>query len=223
MPATHFSLGAATAGLLPDTRRTLTYPKDSPYPRIVLQQLRPAGFKIRIATLDDMPALVRLESFWKSDDLSADEATLRKRLTAFPTGQYVVETGPGGEILAAMYTQRVASLAVLRKAVRRTEASLQTRGGAVIQLLGVVARPSAGSLGGVLRSFVLRQAQLAGVQSVCGVTRCREWTGEETYADYVEKRSDRGLRFHLNAGAPMRGLVAGYRPEDKANEGSGAD
>ena len=89
------------------------------------------------------------------------------------------------------------------------------------QLLGVVARPSAGSLGGVLRSFVLRQAQLAGVQSVCGVTRCREWTGTESYADYVEKRSDRGLRFHLNAGARMRGLVAGYRPEDEANEGSG--
>ena len=92
----------------------------------------------------------------------------------------------------------------------------------VTQLLGVVSLPSAGSLGGVLRSFVLRQAQLVGVQSVCGVTRCREWTlGTETYADYVEKGSDRGLRFHLNAGARMRGLVAGYRPEDHANEGFG--
>ena len=110
---------------------------------------------------------------------------------------------------------------MLRKAERRTEATLHTPHGAVTQLLGVVARPSAGSLGGVLRSFVLRQAQLAGVQSVCGVTRCREWTGAETYADYAEKGSDRGLRFHLNAGARMRGLVAGYRPEDKVNEGFG--
>ena len=110
---------------------------------------------------------------------------------------------------------------MLRKAERRTETTLHTPHGAVTQLLGVVARPSAGSLGGVLRSFVLRQAQLAGVQSVCGVTRCRDWTGAETYADYVEKGSDRGLRFHLNAGARLRGLVDGYRPEDKANEGFG--
>ena len=112
---------------------------------------------------------------------------------------------------------------MLRKAVRQSEATLQTPCGAVIQLLGVVARPSAGSLGGELRSFVLRQAQLVGVQSVCGVTRCREWTadGERSYADHVEKGSDRGLRFHLNAGARMRGLVAGYRPEDTANEGHG--
>ena len=99
------------------------------------------------------------------------------------------------------------AIQVLRKAVRRTEATLHTPRGTVTQLLGVVARPSAGSLGGVLRSFVLRQAQLAGVQSVCGVTRCREWTGEGSYADYVEKGSDRGLRFHLNAEAQMRGLV----------------
>ena len=100
---------------------------------------------------------------------------------------------------------------------------LHTPRGAVTQLLGVVARPIAGSLGGVLRSFVLRQAQLAGVQSVCGVTRCREWTadGERSFAEHVERGSDRGLRFHLNAGARMRGLVAGYRPEDAANEGHG--
>ena len=112
---------------------------------------------------------------------------------------------------------------MLRKAVRRTEATLHTPRGAAMQLLGVVARQSAGSLGGVLRSFVLRQAQLAGVQSVCGVTRCCEWTGEDegSYADYVEKGSDRGLRFHLNAGARMCGLVTGYRPEDTANEGHG--
>ena len=107
--------------------------------------------------------------------------------------------------------------------MRRAEATLHTPLGAVTQLLGLVARPSAGSLGDVLRSFVLRQAQLAGVRSVCGVTRCREWTadGERSYAEHVEKGSDRGLRFHLNAGARMRGLVAGYRPEDAANEGHG--
>jgi hypothetical protein len=51
MPATHFSLGAATAGLLPSAG-TLTYPKDSAYTRIVLQQLLPAPVRLRLPTLD---------------------------------------------------------------------------------------------------------------------------------------------------------------------------
>ena len=77
MPATHFSLGAATAGLLPE-EGLLTYPKDSAYTRIVLQQLRPAGLSIRLATLGDLPGLLELEAFWKTDVLSASEATLRR-------------------------------------------------------------------------------------------------------------------------------------------------
>ena len=47
MPATHFSLGAASAGLLPSPG-TLTYPKDSAYTCIVLQHLLPAGVKVSV-------------------------------------------------------------------------------------------------------------------------------------------------------------------------------
>ena len=79
MPATHFSLGAATAGLLPDAS-LLTYPKDAGYTRIVLQQLRPAGYAIRLASLADMPQLLELEAYWRSDVLAAPEAVLRRRL-----------------------------------------------------------------------------------------------------------------------------------------------
>jgi hypothetical protein len=66
MPATHFSLGAATAGLLPD-RHTLTYPKEAAYTRIVLQRLTPGGVKIRLPTLDELPQLLELETFWRSE------------------------------------------------------------------------------------------------------------------------------------------------------------
>ena len=165
VPAPHWQLALAHAGLLPDAN-LLCYPKDSLYTRITLQRLVPApcaGF--RLATLSDLPQLLELEAQWDSAFLRSSEATLRQRLELEPSGQFVAFGGDGA-LLAAMYTQRVASLAVLRKAVRRTEASLQTPGGAVIQLLGVVARPSAGSLGGVLRSFVLRQAQLAGTRCI---------------------------------------------------------
>ena len=222
LPVQHWQLALAHAGLLPDAN-LLCYPKGSPYTRITLQRLVPApcaGF--RLATLSDLPQLLELEEQWDAPFLRSSEATLRQRIELEPSGQFVAFDGDG-VLLAAMNTQRVTSLEVLRTAVRRTEATLHTPRGAVTQLLGLVARPSAGSLGDVLRSFVLRQAQLAGVRSVCGVTRCREWTagGEQSYAEYVEKGSDRGLRFHLNAGARLRGLVAGYRPEDAANEGHG--
>ena len=221
-PAPHWHLALGHAGLIPD-ENWLCYPKGSPYTRITLQRLVPApcaGF--RLATLSDLPQLLELEEQWDAPFLRSSEATLRQRIELHPSGQFVAFAG-NSTLLAAMYTQRVDSLEVLREAVRRTEATLHTPHGAVTQLLGVVARPSAGSLGDVLRSFVLRQAQLSGMQSVCAVTRCRDWTAdsEQSFAEHVQTGRDRGLRFHLNAGARMCGLVAGYRPEDAANEGHG--
>ena len=162
VPAPHWQLALAHAGLLPDAN-LLCYPKDSLYTRITLQRLVPApcaGF--RLATLSDLPQLLELEAQWDSAFLRSSEATLRQRLELEPSGQFVAFGGDGA-LLAAMYTQRVASLAVLRKAVRRSDASLHR---VVTQLLGVVSLPSAGSLGEVLRSFVLRQAQLAGTRCI---------------------------------------------------------
>ena len=123
VPAPHWQLALAHAGLLPDAN-LLCYPKDSLYTRITLQRLVPApcaGF--RLATLSDLPQLLELEAQWDSAFLRSSEATLRQRLELEPSGQFVAFGGDGA-LLAAMYTQRVASLAVLRKAVRRTEATL---------------------------------------------------------------------------------------------------
>ena len=118
VPAPHWQLALAHAGLLPDAN-LLCYPKDSLYTRITLQRLVPApcaGF--RLATLSDLPQLLELEAQWDSAFLRSSEATLRQRLELEPSGQFVAFGGDGA-LLAAMYTQRVASLAVLRKAVRR--------------------------------------------------------------------------------------------------------
>lgn len=233
MPATHFSLGAATAGLLPATGRTLTYPKDSPYTRIVLQQLRPAGVSIRIATLADMPALIALEAHWKSDVLSSDEATLAKRLAAHPTGQLVVAASDG-TLLAAMYTQRVASYQTLLTAKRGTELSLHVDDGPVIQLLGVVQSPQSGayiaasgekrSAGQLLRDYVLHLGKLEPtVTLACGVTRCRAFDANSgrSYAEHVQICDDPGLLFHREAGAAIGELVHDYRPRDVENRGIG--
>jgi len=113
VPAPHWQLALAHAGLLPD-KNLLCYPKDSLYTRITLQRLMPApcaGF--RLATFSDLPQLLELEAQWDSAFLRSSEATLRQRLELEPSGQFVAFGGDGA-LLAAMYTQRVASLEVLQ-------------------------------------------------------------------------------------------------------------
>ena len=113
VPAPHWQLALGHAGLLPD-ENWLCYPKGSPYTRITLQRLVPApcaGF--RLATLSDLPQLLELEAQWDSEFLRSSEATLRQRLELHPGGQFVA-FGGDGTLLAAMYTQRVASLEVVQ-------------------------------------------------------------------------------------------------------------
>ena len=190
VPAAQWQLALAHAGLLPDAD-LLCYPKDAPYTRITLQRLVPAPSPceaIRLATAADLPALLELESQWDSAELRASEAALLRRIALHPSGQYVA-IGPAGEPIAAMYTQRVVSSDALTTATRQTESALHAAEGGVVQLLGVVAHPSAASVGSVLRWFVLRQAQLSGFRRVCGVTRCRDWVagGALSYSEHVRE------------------------------------
>ena len=134
MPATHFSLGAAAAGLRP-APGLLLYPKEAAFTRIVLQQLLPSPVIIRLATMDDLPTLIRIEEHWGAEELRASEATLRLRLTNHPGGQFVAERG--GEVCGAMYTQRVETADELLTAQRATELQLHSPRGPVVQLLGV--------------------------------------------------------------------------------------
>ena len=120
--------------------------KDAAYTRIVLQQLRPAGLAIRLATLDDLPELLQLEAFWRSDVLASSAATLHRRLIAHPTGQFVA-VSPDGHLLGAIYTQRVASYEVLLTTQRETELELHTPAGPVLRpLLECVATPQSENL-----------------------------------------------------------------------------
>ena len=60
VPAPHWQLALAHAGLLPDAN-LLCYPKDSPYTRITLQRLVPAPCAgIRLATRAELPQLLQL-------------------------------------------------------------------------------------------------------------------------------------------------------------------
>ena len=69
--------------------------------------------EVRLATLSDLPQLLELEAQWDTEFLRSPEATLRQRLELHPGGQFVA-FGGDGTLLAAMYTQRVASIEVLQ-------------------------------------------------------------------------------------------------------------
>ena len=74
---------------------------------------RGGSAEVRLATLSDLPQLLELEAQWDSEFLRSSEATLRQRLELHPGGQFVA-FGGDGTLLAAMYTQRVASMEVLQ-------------------------------------------------------------------------------------------------------------
>ena len=129
-----------------------------PWDGAALQQLQPAGLSIRLASLDDLSGLVELETCWRSSALSTPEVALRRRIEAHPTGQFVA-VAPSGQLLGAMYTQRVPSYNSLLTTTRESELELHTPNGPVIQLLGVVQRPGA-MVGDRLRRYVLHLSRL---------------------------------------------------------------
>ena len=181
-----------------------------------------ADARIRLATLEDIPALLELEAHWRNQYLESTEQELAERLKNHPDGQFLVHARNG--VLAVMYTQRVASYEVLLNTNRDTELELHVPDGPVLQLLAVLQRPESVSIGSWLRDHVLREARLdASIQCVCGITRCRAYDAATglTYQDYVHGATDPGLLFHTSAGARIGELVLEYRPRDTANLGFG--
>ena len=98
MPASLFALGAAAAGLFP-APAMLLYPKEAAYTRILLQQLLPHSTRIRLATTDDLDALLQLENHWEHEYLMASRETLTCRLDQHPSGQAFSHLCPYDAIL----------------------------------------------------------------------------------------------------------------------------
>ena len=220
MPATHFSLGAATAGLLSE-EGLLTYPKDSGYTRIVLQQLRPAGLSVRLATLDDLAELAELEGGGSGTACSASEQTLRCRLSAHPTGQ-LVALSPDGKVLGACYSQRVVSTEELIGARYETELRAHSPAGPLVQLLDVVQRPRA-NVGNLLRKYLLHLSRLdATVLRVYAVARCMHQPANGcSYQAHADMGVDPGILFHTAEGAVVGKVVPDYWPKDATSRRCG--
>ncbi|MFP2957514.1 GNAT family N-acetyltransferase [Myxococcus sp. 1LA] len=228
--ANHFLLAAAQAGLFARDDLIRRFPRTLSFTRMTLTQFEKRPYRIRWARPGDLPALERLERECWDAELRAPDAVLKARIEKHPQGQLVLELD--GQVVGAIYSQRISDDRVLRNATAETVDSLHVDGAPVVQLLGVNVSPSAqhSRLGDRLLEFMLQYCGLSNdVIAVVGVTRCKAY-GRHAHlplAHYVASRDEHGLsvdpvlRFHQLHGAELGELIAGYRVRDTDNHGHG--
>ncbi|MES2939419.1 MAG: SDR family NAD(P)-dependent oxidoreductase [Pseudomonadota bacterium] len=188
------------------------------------------NYLVRPACEADVPALLQLEAQCWPEGLGVSEEVLLQRLREHPAGQLVLEFE--GQVAAAVYSQRIARLRQLQGLRAREVEALHRADGAIVQLLAVNVLPQLQdrAFGDQLLEFMLQLcALMPGVDTVVGVTRCKDYGRHAgmAYDAYTALRNERGslvdtvLRFHEAHGATVRGPMAGYRPADRANRGYG--
>jgi len=159
---------------------------------------------------------------------AASPKTLKRRLETSPTTSLVCEMN--GKVVAVLYMQLIPSVDTVFEEDHMDISSYHTPGGHVIQLIALIVSPTVSSLGvgSELRSFALHLARLdPNVDTVVGVTRCRNFAGYEgTMEDYMKdhvggKITDPVVDFHTSYGAKYVSLVKNVRPEDTKNNGVG--
>lgn len=191
--------------------------------------LAPRDCSVRLASRDDMAALLTLESQCWAEGLQASESQLRARLGRFPEGQYVLVDDD--MVVGAIYSQRI-SAASFAGVTSDDAHRLHDADGSIVQLLALNVAPTVQDrgFGDLLLEFaLLRASAMPGIREVVGVTRCRDYAKrlDLSLSDYVDLRSEHGgridpiLRLHELHGAQISGLVPGYRPNDRVNQGAG--
>ena len=185
---------------------------------------------IRHPYLEDLPALVRLETECWAEPLRASEAEIEARIKQFPTGHCVQVMDD--QVVGVIYSQRITDVEALDKTDFRQVASLHTPDGSIVQFIAVNVLPEKQQygLGDQLLEFMLQYSSVKhGVERVVGVSPCKNYIDHHDIPmeTYLQKRNDRGqvldpiLRFHERHGATIEKILQEYRPEDIDNKGAG--
>ncbi|HYM35131.1 MAG TPA: beta-ketoacyl synthase N-terminal-like domain-containing protein, partial [Steroidobacteraceae bacterium] len=164
-------------------------------------------------------------------DLQSSLQTIKRRIVRYPSGQYLIERD--GQILAAIFTQRIADTLELRKRCAKNVEELHRDAGRIVQLLAINVLPEAQQqrFGDQLLEFVLQISfATRKAAAVVGVTRCRNYRpgGPHSYEEYVAAKDSYGqpvdsmLKFHHVHGGVIEGVIEQYRPSDLENCGCGA-
>ena len=176
--------------------------------------------------------MIRLEETALAEELRSSSTQIGRRLAAFPEGQLVAERD--GEVIGAIYTQRIANPEALNKARADEVETLHESDGRFGQLLWLLVRPDRRDRVDAeeLLDFAIDYlAAMDGVERVIGVTRCRDYARRADrslrHDQYVALRDGNGLPIdpillmHVSHGALIESVLEGYRPRDKENSGAG--
>ncbi|MBK5304146.1 MULTISPECIES: beta-ketoacyl synthase N-terminal-like domain-containing protein [Gammaproteobacteria] len=228
--AAHYLMALAGAGLFADPGMLHRLPLDGIDCAATSGCYRAREYRVRHVTLADMPALLTLEQACWPEGGRVDEHILRRRLGQDPAGQLALEFK--GEVVGVIYSQRITRIEALFGVNFATVDQLFHGDGSTVQIqsLNILPAHQYSGYGDQLLEFMLQYCTLLnGVDTVVGVTRCKDYPKyrDIAQADYIHSRDERGvlldpvLRFHELHGARIERLVPGYRPADADNAGYG--
>lgn len=225
-----FLSSAAEAGLFPKFEFSKRYPKHFPFNRITLNCFEKRPYQVRHSVIEDLSALVDLEAKCWSKKLRSKPDEIRRRISTFPQGQFVLEIN--NQVIGVIYSQRISNSEVLEEKVFTEIPSLHNISGTVVQLLSINILPGFRDcgLGDQLLEFMLQYCVLInGIEKVVGITRCSNYANytQMPLVDYVREKTESGLfldpvlKFHQVHGAFIKKIIPDYRPEDIENKGYG--
>lgn len=227
--ADEFLWAAAESSLFPRLAYARHYPRTLPFSRITLNWFEKRPYRLRPAFSEDLAALVDLDQACWPAHLTAGRDRIAARLARFPQGQYVLEQQ--GEVIGALYTQRIKQQAALDRTTFQQLPELHDAQGAILQILGMNITPRVQhlGLGDQILDFLLYVCGLDGnCDAVVGISRCKQFAEQDglTMAQYLQKCRDSGqwdtvLHFHVHHGAEVVKPIANYWPEDVENAGYG--
>ncbi|BBO59205.1 SDR family NAD(P)-dependent oxidoreductase [Mycoavidus sp. B2-EB] len=229
--ASVFLMAAAEAGLFPELRTSQAIPKRLDFTRISLHRLLPQPYTVRHPRLADLRRLKQLDRISQPSARRTPAAEIKRRVRDFAQGQMVLEFE--GQIVAALYTQRIDSPEALCTSCHAELARLHRPEGRYVQLLGLFVAPDMQGRGfsdALIDLMLVYAATLEGVDAVIGVTRCANFIQHKaiySFDQYTQLRDGLGqfkdpmLHFHASHGAVVRKVLPGFRPEDRDNQGAG--
>ncbi len=226
-----FLAAAAEAGLFPEEGMSQAIPKQMEFTRISLHRLVPQPYMVRHPVRSDLRRLKQLDRICQPQALHTPVAEIKRRVCDLAQEQWVLEFD--GQIVAALYTQRIESLEALRASCYQDMARLHWPQGRCVQLLGLFVAPEMQGRGfsdALIGLILAYSATLDEVSAVVGVTRCANFIRCQpacSLDDYIQSRNEQGqlidpmLHFHISHGAVIHEVLRRFRPEDTDNEGAG--